>query len=328
MTLFQDATLLVWCHMSSFTPDPCAGWVGGIDLGGTKIEAVLFDSALSRKTLRRRITPRDNYSDLLDALAEEVAWLRSQSGRPDLPVGIGVPGLINRQTGISVTANLPANGHPLAQDLAQKAGGKIVAANDCKCFTLSEANGGAGEGHEHVFGLILGTGLGGGYCLNGQLILGRNDLPGEVGHYGLPAYLVATHQLPLLPCGCGRVGCVETLISGTGIAQIAKTVTGIALSAEQVAADPSEPGNVKTLQIWSELTAELLHTIQLHLDPDCIVLGGGLSNIDEVDIILSKALDRIALPSVRRPAIVKPAFGDSSGSRGAALLAYGLTRKD
>lgn len=304
--------------MSGSTHNPVAG---GIDLGGTKIESTLFDGDMTAMAARRRPTPRGTYAELLGALADEVAWLRATAARADLPVGIGIPGLVDPLSGVSVTANLPANGHTLAPDLAARAGGRIVSANDCKCFALSEACGGAGAGYRRVFGLILGTGLGGGVCQDGRLELGLNGLPGEVGHFGLPAHLVAVHGLPILRCGCGRLGCTETLISGTGMGQLARAILGQDRDARTIAANPGDPGNARVLGIWAELAAELVHTIQLHIDPDCIVLGGGLSNIAGLEVRLADALDRIALPSVRRPAILKPAFGDSSGGRGAALLA-------
>lgn len=307
--------------MSGFIPDPQNAIAAGIDLGGTKIESRLFGPELADLGARRRPTPRQSFDALLDALAEEVQQLRAASGDPDLPVGIGVPGLVDAQTGIAVTSNLPANGHPLARVLAARVGGRIITANDCKCFALSEANGGAGQGHDRVFGLILGTGLGGGLCQDGRLVLGQNGLPGEVGHYGIPAHLVQRHELPLLACGCGRLGCTETYISGSGMAHLARAVLGKDLTAPEIAAAPGNPDNARVLAIWTELAAELLHVIQLHIDPDCIVLGGGLSRIEGLAPRLTAQLQRIALPSVRIPAILPPRFGDSSGARGAAILA-------
>ena len=307
--------------MCAFTLKPGAASAGGIDLGGTKIESTVFDGDMVAMSSRRRLTPRGTYAELLSALEDEVNWLRETSSQPGLPVGIGIPGLVDPQTGVSVSANLAAHGHTLARDLTARAGGTVVSANDCKCFTLSEARGGAADGYARVFGLILGTGLGGGVCQNGKLELGLNGLPGEIGHFGLPAHLVVAHNLPLVACGCGRLGCTETLISGTGLARLARALLGEDRAAPVMAAHQDDPGNARVLAIWAELAAELIHTLQLHIDPDCIVLGGGLSNISGIEVRLAAALDRIALPSVRRPVILKPAFGDSSGGRGAALLA-------
>lgn len=312
--------------MSAFTPDPDLPCAGGIDLGGTKIESTLFDAGMTALAARRRPTPRGTYAELLDALEAEVAWLRDTARRSDLPVGIGIPGLVDPISGVSLAANIAANGHALAPNLAARVGGQIISANDCKCFALSEARGGAGQGYRRVFGLILGTGLGGGLCQDGRLELGLNGLPGEIGHYALPAHLVAGHGLPLVACGCGRTGCTETLISGTGVARLAAAVLGEAREAPALAAVPDDPSNARVLAIWAELAAELLHTIQLHIDPDCIVLGGGLSNIAGLETRLAAALDRVALTGLRRPAILKPVFGDSSGGRGAALLAIQTER--
>lgn len=295
---------------------------GGIDLGGTKIEATLFDGDLTPLASRRVATPRDSYADLLDALGTEVAWLQSEAQHVDLPVGVGIPGLIDPVTGHSVTANLPANGKPLGADLKARSGGTIRLANDCKCFALSEAVGGAGDGHHTVFGLILGTGLGGGVVVDGRLMPGPNALAGEIGHAALPAPLVAQYGLPLLPCGCGRQGCFETYLSGAGMERLSDTLTGQRRTAPQIVAATlqNDADAQRVFEVWLQIAGELLHSLQLHIDPDCIVLGGGLSKIDGLDRKLSRALAASALPGLRAPDIRKPKFGDSSGTRGAALL--------
>ncbi|WP_299949951.1 ROK family protein [uncultured Ruegeria sp.] len=305
--------------MSASTSD--AAW-GGIDLGGTKIEATLFDSNLTALASRRIPTPRQSYADLLEALTAEITWLRVASGQPDLPVGIGIPGLIDPITGQSVTANLPANGMPLGNDLKARNGGFIRLANDCKCFALSEAIGGAGEGYHTVFGLILGTGLGGGVVVDGALLPGPNVLAGEIGHAALPAPIMARYNLPILPCGCGRQGCFETFLCGTGMTRLAKTLAGAPLTAPEVVAATAQGDETAAhiLDVWLQIAGELLHSLQLHIDPDCIVLGGGLSNIEGLEHNLADALASVALPGLRAPLICKPKFGDSSGARGAALL--------
>ncbi len=306
--------------MSSFTPD--AAVCGGIDLGGTKIEAKLFDAALFPLADRRISTPRDSYDALLDALVDEITWLREQAHNPDLPVGIGLPGLIDPQTGLSVTANLPANGQSLGADLKARVGERIRLANDCKCFALSEAHEGAGAEFGTVFGLILGTGLGGGVVVNGSLLPGPNVLAGEIGHTALPAPVVAQHNLPLITCGCGRVGCYETYLSGTGLVRLAKVISGQDIEPPTLIkrAHSGDPDAQRVMHVWLQIAGELLNTLQLHLDPDCIVLGGGLSNIEGLEVDLTDALRSAALPGLRLPAIRKPKFGDSSGARGAALL--------
>ena len=302
--------------------------VGGIDLGGTKIEATLFDAELLAGPSRRIATPRDSYERLHAALLEEIRWLRATAKNPDLPVGIGLPGLIDPVAKVSVTANLPAGGRTLATDIQSAAGGRIALVNDCKAFALSEANGGGGAGFDSVFGLILGTGLGGGFCRNGNLILGANGLTGEIGHYGLPAHLMAKLDLPILQCGCGRMGCFETLVSGTGLSRLARHLAGREASGEEIVAASSDgdADMARVLDVFVRLAAELIHAIQLHLDPECIVLGGGLSRIEGLDRMFGHALGQALLPSVRPPEIRKPKFGDSSGGRGAALFA--LSQKE
>jgi len=302
----------------------------GIDLGGTKIEATLFDRDFTPLKTRRVPTPKDSYSDLVAALLAEISWLQSEAGDADIPIGIGIPGLIDQKTGLSVTANLPANGKPLYKDLAKQIGGKLAIENDCKCFAVSEANGGAGAGSDKTFGLIIGTGLGGGVCTKGLLDKGLNGVAGEVGHMALPAHLVAEYGLPLPKCGCGRTGCFETFVSGTGMTSLAAALLGEALPADkiaQAAADGSQK-HQHVRDIWLHLLAELLNAIQLTIDPDCIVLGGGVSNMPGLAGALEAKLPDVLLPSMKPPSIRIAKFGDSSGTRGAALLSTLASKRD
>ena len=308
--------------MYNCTPETDGGLCGGIDLGGTKIETTLFGKDLSVAIRRRRATPRDEYADLLDAVTAEIEWLRREAGSVDLPVGIGIPGLIDPATGVSLTSNLPARGRTFGRDLQGRAGAGLSMANDCKCFALSEANGGAGDGIPRVFGLVIGTGVGGGFCVHGHLDTGANGLAGEVGHFGIPAHVAEELNLRVLPCGCGRDGCYETLVSGPGMSAICRILTGSAAEAHEIsrAASAGDPAMKHVLDVWCRLAAELLFTIQLTLDPDCFVLGGGLSEIPGIDASLEVVLDTSFLPSSKKPSILKPVFGTASGCRGAALL--------
>ena len=173
-----------------------------------------------------------------------------------------------------MTANVPATGRPLGADLAARLGRTIQIGNDCKCLALSEANGGAGAGFATVFGLTLATGVGGGVCRHGRLVTGLNGLPGEVGHIGLPAHLVATRNLPVLACGCGRAGCYETLVSGPGMSRLARNLAAVEATPERIAAGAAgEAGMAAAFAVWLDLLAELLDTVQLTVDPDCVVLG-------------------------------------------------------
>ncbi|MEJ6782813.1 ROK family protein [Aminobacter sp. Piv2-1] len=295
---------------------------GALDLGGTKIEACLFDDRLEPVARRRSATQKESYDQLVEAVVEEVRWLEREAGT-DLPIGIGIPGLIDPVTGRSTTANLPATGHTLSADLGARLGRATPVANDCKCFALSEANGGAGAGHRTVFGLILGTGVGGGVCVDGRLVTGLNGLPGEVGHFGLPAATVSRRKLPLVACGCGRVGCYETLVSGPGMSRLCEHMTGRAAKPEEIAAQAAagDPAMGEVFDAWLDLLAELIHTIQLTVDADCVVLGGGLSRIEGVAGKLTGVFADHKLPGVRSPVFEVARFGDASGVRGAAMLA-------
>lgn len=294
---------------------------GAIDVGGTKIEACLFNSKLEVLDRRRLPTAKGSYDELLQAIEGAVTWLDETAGAK-VALGVGLPGLIDPATGISMTSNVPATGRTLSADLSARIGRVIPVENDCKCFALSEANGGAGEGYRTVFGLILGTGVGGGVCVDGKLVVGRNGLPGEVGHFGLPAELVRRHDLPILACGCGRIGCYETLLSGPGMARIAKHLTGTEVDSAAIVARAAagDAAMSKVLDIWFDILAELIHTIQLTVDADCVVIGGGLSNIHDLAPNLSRTFAPRMLKGVRQPAFATGRFGDASGVRGAAML--------
>ena len=295
----------------------------GIDLGGTKIEACLFDANLTEVMRRRIPTPRHSYEGLLDGLVSQYEWMCREANVSKLPVGVGIPGLIDSSNGLSLTSNLPATMRPLRDDLSRRLGFSVPVKNDCKCFALSEANGGAGEGYETVFGLILGTGCGAGVCHKGKLVEGRNGLPGEVGHTGISMNASPQSRLPLLRCKCGRQGCYETLVSGPGMTALGKHLKEIDLTPDQIA-HGAAMGNrdlEDILVVWADLVCELLRTIQGTVDPDCIVLGGGLSRIEGVADRLLKQLPEHVINGARRPDILVAKYGDSSGVRGAAMLA-------
>lgn len=292
----------------------------GIDLGGTKIEAKVFDGAWREVRGRRIATPHAGYDALLAGLTEQIEWLRAADG--PARIGVGLAGYVDPRTGESFTTNLSASGHRLRHDLRAIPGVELVFENDCNCFTLSEAVLGAGRGYRVVIGLILGTGVGGGVCIDRKLWSGQNGAAGEFGHLGIPATLIAAQDLPLLRCGCGRIGCYETLVSGRGMVRLCEALTGAAVQPPAIAAGAAagEAAMERVLSVWAGLAAELLAAMQCVADPDCIVLGGGLSNIPGVETRLAQAMAAVLLPATRPPAILRPAGGDSSGTRGAALL--------
>ena len=290
----------------------------GIDLGGTKIEGVAI-AADGRERLRRRTqTPRDDYDGTLTAVAHLVRDIEREAGA-QATVGIGIPGAVSPATGVIKNANSTwLIGRPLADDLARMLGRPIRLANDANCFALSEATDGAAAGADMVFGVILGTGTGAGIVVHGKVLTGVNAIAGEWGHNPLPA--PKDDERPGPKCYCGRYGCVETFLSGPGLARdYSPTDTH---TAEQIAAlaAQGEPRARAALERYEERLARALATVVNMLDPDVIVLGGGVSNIGR----LYESVPRLWTPHVFSDRVatklVRAKHGDSSGVRGAAWL--------
>ncbi len=291
----------------------------GIDLGGTKIEAQVFDSGWHRVESHRIPTPK-SYPDLVAAMAAQIAWIEGHA--PGLPIGIAAAGLINPVTGLALTANLPATGHPFPADIARAAGRPITYVNDCRAQALSEAIFGAAKGFASSMAVNLGTGLAGGIVVNGRLLPGASGLGGEFGHFALPANVVSAHSLPIHRCGCGRLGCTETYIAGPGLARLHAHLSGQTATPEQiVAACPTDAAAARTWEIWLELTADMLHTLCYTADPACIVLAGGLSRAPGLVPDLTQALQRAQLPGYGVPPLLLAEGGDTTGARGAAYAA-------
>jgi N-acetylglucosamine kinase len=298
----------------------------GIDLGGTKIATQLFDASWRLVEQRRTATPAD-YPGLLDALADHVAWAEARLG-PAAPIGLASAGLVNPATGLALTANLPSTGRPFPADLTSRTGRHVELVNDCRAFALSEAVFGAARGMNPAIGLILGTGLGGGIILDGKLVPGFAAVGGEFGHFGLAAAPMLSHGLPVLRCGCGRLGCTETYLSGPGLARIAAHQGRPDLSARQIAEGRcGDPALQQAWAIWIDLLAEALVTLCLTVDPACIVLGGGVSAAPGLVADLTLALQGAQLKGFAVPQIRLAEGGDASGARGAAYAAH-LARGD
>ena len=292
----------------------------GIDLGGTKIEAQVFGLDWHAQSRRRVETPHD-YAGLVSAMAETIAWIDTQA--PGLPIGISSAGLINPATGLALTANLSATGHAFPADLQAATNRPVRFLNDCRALTLSEAVFGAAKDLSPAIGLILGTGIGGGVAIGGHLVEGPSATGGEFGHFPLSAVPVQRHNLPVLPCGCGRIGCTETLIAGPGLSRIARLKTGRDLSPPQIAElRKTDPAIAEGWSIWLDLLTELLITLTLTVDPACIVLGGGLSQIAGLLDDLRPRLAAAQLPSFTVPDLRLAEGGDASGARGAAWAAW------
>lgn len=298
----------------------------GIDLGGTKIEAQVFDEAWQIAARQRWPTPKD-YPDLVQAMAEAVSWCAAQShagsAQRDLPVGVSAAGQINPATGLALTANLAASGKPLPADIARAAGRGMTWINDCRALALSEARFGAAQGYDPAMVLIFGTGLSGGVVVRGQIMPTFAGLGGEVGHFPLPAGPMIAHGLPVLRCGCGRAGCTETLLSAPGLARIAQHVTGRTLPPEEVIAGRAhDAGLQRAWDIWLDLACEFLITLCFTIDPAVIVIGGGLSNAPQLTDDLARALQAATLKDFAIPPLRLAQGGDASGARGAAYAAW------
>ncbi|WP_458791717.1 ROK family protein [Yoonia sp. MH D7] len=290
----------------------------GVDLGGTKIETQIFD-AQWQCVERRRVSTPTNYPALVSVLAEEVIWAKQHA---DMAVGIGAAGLVNPSTGAVLTANLCANGMPLPADVARAAGVEIVYMNDCRALVLSEAVFGAGRGYRVVAGLILGTGVGGGLAVDGILQSSGRGVGSEFGHMAAPAHLVAKHNLPILRCGCGQMGCIETLIAGPGLTGIAQVKLGRTMTPKEIAQNRIyDPAVQIVWDIWVSLVAELLNTISRVSDPDIFVVGGGLSKMPQVADALHEGLRDAQFAGFDVAKVVVAQGGETSGARGAAYNA-------
>ena len=291
----------------------------GIDLGGTKIEVVaLADDG--GELLRRRIpTPAGDYAATVAAVARLVAAAEGELGLR-ASVGVGIPGA---ETGAGTIKNANSTcliGRPLRRDLEAALGREVRLANDANCFALSEATDGAAQAAEVVFGAILGTGVGGGIVVRGRLVHGASAIAGEWGHNPLP--LPGPDDLPLPACYCGRTGCIETYLSGPALARDHLAHGGEALDPPAIAAraDAGDAGCATTLQRYEERLGRALASVINLLDPDVIVLGGGLSNCARLYRNLPACCGPHVFSDVFRTRIVPPRHGDSSGVRGAARL--------
>jgi fructokinase len=292
----------------------------GIDLGGTKIEAIALGTDGSERMRRRVATPQGDYAATLSAVAGLVAAVESELGE-DGTVGIGIPGAESLASGLIKNANSTCLiGQALHGDLESLLRREIRLANDANCFALSEACDGAGRDAEIVFGVILGTGVGGGIVVRGQILTGANAIAGEWGHNPLP--LPAADDLPLPVCYCGRSGCIETYLSGPALTREHAVRCGQTLSPAEIAerADAGDPACEMTLQRYEMRLGRALAGIINILDPQVIVLGGGLSNLQRLYRNLPARCGPHVFSDVFYTRIVPPAHGDSSGVRGAAWL--------
>jgi fructokinase len=287
----------------------------GIDLGGTKVEGVVLD-AEQRPLLRRRVATESEQGYLhiverVGELADELLALAS----PCRTVGVGTPGAVSSRTGRMKNCNtLCLNGEDLPADLARRLGRQVIVENDANCFTLAEAAAGAGRGASVVFGVIMGTGVGGGIVVGGKLWRGLQNIAGEWGHHCIDP------DGPV--CYCGRRGCVERYISGPAVEEAYADAAGVRIPLEQIVMRArAGEGHAKTVFArFVDAFGHALASVVTILDPDAIVLGGGLSKIDELYTEGRRAVAQYVFNDELRTPILRPVLGDSAGVIGAALL--------
>jgi fructokinase len=293
----------------------------GVDLGGTKIEGIVLSDDGAIRARERVPTPASSQAEIARAVAALVFDLEREVGRSGLPVGVGTPGSLSPATGLLRNSNTTClNGTPLDRDLAAAIGRPVRIANDANCFALSEAADGAAAGAPIVFGVILGTGVGGGIVIDRKVQIGRNAVAGEWGHMPLP--WPRDDERPGPPCYCGRSGCVETWLSGPGLRRDHAAHGGREAAATEIAgaAERGDPVAAASLDRYVDRLARSLAVVVDVIDPDVIVLGGGLSRIEPLYRELPPRLAGHVFSDVLETRIVPPLHGDSSGVRGAAWL--------
>jgi fructokinase len=289
----------------------------GVDLGGTKTEIIALDDQ-GREMLRRRVPTARSYEGTLATITQLVEQAEAELNAKG-SVGLAIPGTISRLTGLAKNANsIWLNGKPFARDLESTLKRRLRLANDANCFALSEATDGAARGCEVVFGVILGTGTGGGVVVGGRVLEGAHGVGGEWGHNPLPG-MTPEEWSEAQPCYCGGHGCIEQWLSGPGLSTDFKRKTGFDWSAEKIASS-AEIDALAAMARWMERMGRALASVANILDPDMIVLGGGLSNIEALYRDLPALVESHGFCPESPPKILRNVHGDSSGVRGAAWL--------
>jgi len=292
----------------------------GVDLGGTKIEAIALDDD-GRELARRRVaTPRHDYDATIGAIASLVTAIEQETGREG-SVGVGMPGALSPASGLVKNANSTwLIGRAFDRDLQAALGREVRCANDANCFALSEATDGAAAGARAVFGVIVGTGTGGGVVVDGRVLTGPNAIAGEWGHNPLP--WPRDDERPGPPCYCGKAGCIETFLSGPGLARDYRDATGLELDPPEIAgrAERGEAAAARALARYEDRMARALAVVLNLLDPDVIVLGGGMSRVARLYESVPRLWQAWAFSDRITTPLRPPRHGDSSGVRGAAWL--------
>ena len=292
----------------------------GIDLGGTKIEGIALDDGGDQLFRTRLATPRGDYTATLGAIVQLVRMIEVET-RKRGTVGVGIPGTISAATGLVKNANSTwLIGQPLADDLPRLLDRPVRFANDANCFALSEATDGAAAGARVVFGVIVGTGTGGGVVVDGHVIAGANGVAGEWGHNPMP--WPRDGEWPGPSCYCGRTGCIETFLSGPGLSRVYKEQTGRAASPSDIVAAAQAGDSIASqcLDYYEDRFARALASVINVVDPEVIVLGGGLSKLERLYSSIPQRWSPYVFSDVVATRLVRPTHGDSSGVRGAAWL--------
>ncbi|EKT61386.1 N-acetylglucosamine kinase [Providencia sneebia] len=296
----------------------------GFDMGGTKIELAVFDEDLKPVWQKRVPTPKDDYQTLLDVFRNLTIEADEKLGCQG-KIGVGVPGIVNHQKGTVFTTNVPAAKYkPLIKDLTDILQRPVKIENDANCFALSEAWDAEFIRYPSVLGLILGTGVGGGFVINGKVLSGKNGIAGEIGHLNLSsqgAKLIGD-TVPEIICGCGKPACFETYLSGPGFERIYAAYTGKACSAVEIIRlyQQGDSAAQQHVERYINLLAIFLGQILTIFDPDVVVIGGGLSQFNDIYSLLPNVLPQYLYGIADLPIITQARYGDSGGSRGAAFL--------
>jgi len=292
----------------------------GIDLGGTKIEGIAIDGQGVERQRLRIPTPRGDYAAIVKAIASVVTTIELGQGQKAM-VGVGIPGAVSPATGLVKNANsVELIGHALDKDLGLALGREVRVANDANCLALSEATDGAGCGASVVFAVILGTGVGGGIVVDGRILVGQHAIAGEWGHNPIP--WPRDDERPGPSCYCGRAGCIETFLAGPSLSRDHHQRTGQDLRTPDIvaSADLGDAQAIATMARYEDRLARALAVVINILDPDVIVLGGGVSNIARLYREVPSLLPKHVFSDTVRTPIIKAKHGDSSGVRGAAWL--------
>ncbi|MDP6388901.1 MAG: ROK family protein [Alphaproteobacteria bacterium] len=292
----------------------------GVDVGGTKIEAAALGDDGEIAIRRRIATPSGDYDAACDAIVELIRDIEGELDR-QCPLGFGIPGTISPATGrVKNAYNSPFQGQFFDRDLEQRLGRKVRMMNDANCFALSESVDGNAVGAASVFGVILGTGCGGGLTIGGQVIAGANAIAGEWGHNPLP--WPRDDERPGLECTCGKQGCIETFISGSGLSRQHEAATGETLAAHEIAecAAAGDAAAEASLGRYEDRLARALATVINLFDPEIVVFGGGMSNVERLYDNVPAMWSQWVFSDRVETRLTPPKYGDSSGVRGAAWL--------